>query len=288
MYKIRINDIAGGESMVTVAANLSLPEPHSDALSGTPRATFIDRWIFVFMAAWFIVIVLVGFIPDSIGEVEAVKAGVRLPFPTVLHIHAVAMGTFLLLLLAQTIMVATGREALHKQLGIAAFVLVPALVVIGIVLVPTMYYQTWHALQIAPASARARLERVLHIREDILLLQITSGVMFAIFIWVALSARLRNYGLHKRMMFLATAVPLAASIDRMNWLPSSMPANPWASDLYILVALSPMFIWDVVRTRKVHDAYWIWLAIYVPVCAVVDFLWDKPAWHATARHIMGV
>jgi len=46
--------------------------------------------------------------------------------------------------------------------------------------------------------------------------------------------------------------------------------------------------WDVVRNRKVDDAYWIWLAISVPVCAVVDFLWDKPAWHATARHIMGV
>ena len=44
----------------------------------------------------------------------------------------------LLLLLAQTVMVATGREALHKQVGIAAFVLVPVLVVIGIVLAPTM------------------------------------------------------------------------------------------------------------------------------------------------------
>jgi hypothetical protein len=202
--------------------------------------------------------------------------------------HAVAMGAFLLLLLTQSVMVATGREALHKQVGIAAFVLVPALVVIGIVLAPTMYYQTWDALQTAPASARAGLQQILSIREDILLLQISSGVLFAIFIWIALGARVQNSGLHKRMMFLATAVPLGASIDRMDWLPSSLPANPWSLDLWTIVALAPLFVWDIARNRKVHEAYWIWLAIYVPACLAVDYLWDKPLWHETARHILRV
>jgi len=273
--------------MATIAGRTFLEE-RRDVLSGTPRAGFIDRWIFVFMAAWFIAVVLVGFVPDAIGKVQAVQAGLRPPFPIVLHMHAVAMGTFLLLLLAQSAMVATGRETLHKQVGIAAFVLVPALVVIGIVLAPTMYYQTWDALQTAPASARAELQQVLSIREDILLLQISSGVLFAIFIWIALSARVKNSGLHKRMMFLATAVPLGASIDRMDWLPSSLPVNPWSLDLWIIVVLAPMVIWDVARNRKVHEAYWIWLAIYAPACLAVDFLWDKPAWHTMARHILRV
>src|SRR5205085_3381891 len=111
-----------------------------DVLSGTPRAHSIDRWIFVGMAVWFIAIVVVGFVPDSMMKVALVKAGVRPPFPLVLHLHAVLMGSFLLLLLAQTVMVATGRCALHKQVGIAAFVLVPALVVVGLILAPTMYY----------------------------------------------------------------------------------------------------------------------------------------------------
>jgi hypothetical protein len=273
--------------MATIAGRTFLEE-RRDVLSGTPRAGFIDRWIFVFMAAWFIFVVLVGFIPDAIGKVQAVQAGLRPPFPVVLHMHAVAMGAFLLLLLAQTVMVATGREAMHKQVGIAAFVLVPVLVVVGIALAPTMYYQTWDALQTAPASARAGLQQVLYIKEDILLLQISAGVLFAIFIWIALSARVKNSGLHKRMMFLATAVPLAASIDRMNWLPSSLPANPWATDLWIIVALAPMLVWDVLRNRKVHEAYWIWLAIYVPACLAVDFLWETPSWHAIARYILRV
>ena len=274
--------------MATVADAFSFKERRPDLLSGTPRAHSIDRCIFVAMAAWFIFIVLVGFIPDAIGKVQAVQAGLRPPFPTVLHIHAVAMGSFLLLLLAQTVMVATGRCALHKQVGAAAFVLVPVLVVVGIALAPTMYYQTWDALQTAPAGARAQLQQLLFIKENILLLQISAGLLFATFIWIALSARVANSGLHKRMMILATAVPLAASIDRMWWLPSSLPASPWATDLYIVAALSPMFVWDFIRNRRVHEAYRVWLAIYVPVALLVDLLWDKPWWHATARTIMRV
>jgi hypothetical protein len=105
---------------------------------------------------------------------------------------------------------------------------------------------------------------------------------------IGLSARGRNAGLHKRMIFLATAMPLPAAIDRMTWLPTTLPVSPVATDLYILAAVSPLFVWDVVRNKRVHEAYWIWLAINLPVALVVYNLWDTPWWHATARHIMGV
>src|SRR5678816_1784018 len=133
----------GGIAMATVTGTIPLQEKRPDLLSGTPRAHALDRWIFVFMATWFIAITLTGFIPDSLMKIEAVKAGQRPPFPLVLHFHAVLMGSFLLLLLAQTTMVATGRGELHKQVGVAAFVLVPALVVVGIILAPTIYHQVW-------------------------------------------------------------------------------------------------------------------------------------------------
>ena len=55
--------------MATIAGKLHNNERLPDALSGTPRAHAIDRWIYVFMAVWFIVIVLVGFIPDAMMKV---------------------------------------------------------------------------------------------------------------------------------------------------------------------------------------------------------------------------
>jgi hypothetical protein len=274
--------------MATVAAPIYDERRPPDRLSGTPRAHAIDRWIFVAMAAWFIAIVLIGFIPDAIGLVASVKAGTHPPLPPILHVHAVLMGSFLLLLLAQSVMMATGRTALHKQVGIAAFFLVPALVVVGIILAPTIYHQAWDGAQHGPPQVRAALTPVIPQLENILLLQLHAGILFAIFMTMALWARKANSGFHKRMMFLATAVPIAASIDRMWWLPSTFPGSPVSTDGYILLALAPLFVWDVIRNRRVHEAYIVWAAIFVPASLLMDRLWDTPAWHAAARHIMGV
>ena len=46
--------------------------------------------------------------------------------------------------------------------------------------------------------------------------------------------------------------------------------------------------WDIVRNRRVHMAYLIWFAIFLPTSLIVQWLWDTPAWHATARRLMGV
>jgi uncharacterized membrane protein len=274
--------------MATVAGRFSSNERRPDVLSGTPRAHSIDRWIFVAMAAWFIAIVLIGFVPDAMGMVAAAKTGQRPPLPAILHVHAVVMGSFLLLLLTQSVLMATGRCELHKRVGIAAFVLVPVLVVVGLILAPTIYHQVLSFSQTGPAELRPQLQQRLMALENILLLQIRIGILFPLFMGIALAARGKNGGLHKRMLFLATAVPLPAAIDRMHWLPNTLPAMPVGTDLWLLVALSPLFLWDVARNRRVHEAYWIWLGVYVPVGLLAYGLWDTPWWHATARQIMGV
>jgi hypothetical protein len=274
--------------MATIAEGTAVKQPRPDRLSGTPRAHALDRWIFVAMAAWFILVVLVGFIPDAIGKVAAVKAGTHPPFPPILHVHAVLMGSFLLLLLAQSVMMATGRCALHKQVGIAAFVLVPALVVVGVMLAPAIYHTVWDGAHHGPPQVQAALTPVIPQLENILLLQLHAGILFAIFMTMALWARSANSGFHKRMIFLATAVPLAASIDRMWWLPSTFPTSPMSTDGYILLVVAPLFVWDVIRNRRVHEAYLVWAAIYLPASLIMYQLWDTPGWHATAQRIMGV
>ena len=274
--------------MATIAQGFTGTESRIDVLSGTPRAHAIDRWIFVFMAGWFIAIVLTGFIPDSMMKIGMVRAGARPPFPLVLHMHAVLMGSFLLLLLTQTTLMATGRRALHMSLGIAGVILAVALVTVGLVLAPTMYHETWNALQAAPPNARAKLQEVVTIKENILLLQLRIGILFPLFLAIGIRARSGNAGLHKRMMILATVMALPAGIDRIAWLPTTIPASPLSVDLYTILAISPMLVWDVVRNHSVHRAYWIWFAVTLPVAVVVNLLWDTPAWHATARQIMGV
>ena len=274
--------------MATIAGKVFEGEPRPDQLSGTPRAHSIDRWIFVAMAAWYIAIVLVGFVPDSIMKLGMVQAGARAPFPLVLHMHAVVMGSFLLVLLAQTWLMATGRKALHMQLGVLGIVLAAILVVVGFVLAPTMYYQVWSGANFGPPEVRAALASAVPLVENILLLQISAGIMFAVFMTIGLRARGRNAGLHKRMAFLAVASPLGAAFARMHWLPSTMPSSPLSVNLFVLLAVAPMFLWDVIRNRRVHEAYLVWFPAFIAVLTVVNLLWDTPWWHATAKAIMRV
>ena len=274
--------------MATLAETPHVTERTRDVLSGTPRAHAVDRWIFVLMAAWFIAIVLAGFVPDSLMKIEMVRAGARPPFPLVLHMHAVLMGSFLLLLLAQAWLMATGRNAAHMKLGLVSVALVPAIVVVGFLLVPTIYHQVWQGAQSAPPGVRERLQASLPIRENIMLLQFRVGILFPLLAGIAVSARKGNSGLHKRMMFLAVAMALPAGIDRIPWLPHTMPASPVSADLYTLAAVAPMFVWDVLRNRFVHQAYFVWLAVSLPFVLVTHALWDTAWWHQTARQLLGV
>ncbi|MBS0364058.1 MAG: hypothetical protein JSR98_22010 [Proteobacteria bacterium] len=255
-------------------------------LSGD-RAGLIDRWIYVITATLFVAAVLTGFLPDSAEKIALVQTGKRAPFPLVLHLHAILMGSYLLLLLAQTVLVATGRAALHRTLGLAAMAIAPAMVLVGFLLIPTMYHQGLAALRTAPAAARPEILGGLGFAENIMLVQGRIGFMFAILVALGLAARKTDPGFHKRMMILSIAPALPAGFDRIEWLPSTMPASPVAPDLYVLMAIAPMFLWDVLRNRRVHRAYWVWLAVAAPFTLAVHLLWDTPLWHATAKRILG-
>lgn len=274
--------------MATVLRPATENVRYHDHLTGTDRAEGLDRWIFVVTAALYIVIVLVGFIPDSLMKIEMVNAGLRPPFPVALHLHAVVMGSFLLFLFAQTWSVATGKLDRHQRWGPFGGLLAIAVILGGMLVAWTMYHQVWDGLQNAPDAAKAPLAALNHLQDNILLLQIRVLVLFTLLIAIGLMARKTNAGLHKRLMILAPAMALPAAIDRITWIPQSMPASPLAPTLYPFVAIAPLFLWDVYRNRAVHGAWLILLAAYVPVALLVHHAWDQPWWHETARRIMGV
>lgn len=277
--------------MATVADEVPTPgSPPGSAGADSSLARWIDRWVYVVMAGWFIATVLAGFVPDSLDKVAAIRHGAAPPFPIVLHVHAVLMGSWLLLLLAQTSLVATGRRDWHRQLGIAGAVLAPAMVVTGMVLVPTMFLRNWVAMQGAPPDALpgGSVEAAHNLISNLVAGQIMAGALFAIFVGWALLARRRDAGMHKRLMILATAIPLPAAIDRIIWIPSSIPDSDVSAMTYGALWIMPMFLWDLFRLGRVHRAYLAWFAIYVPAAVLVCSVWGTPGWIATVQRFMGV
>lgn len=231
------------------------------------------------MAAWLIVVVLAGFLPDSVEKIDAVAAGQRPPFPMVMHVHAVLMGAWLLLLLAQATLMATGRPFLHFRFGLASLVLAPAILAAGTLLAIGGNIGLHAALaQAPPGPAHDAVLRQATFGANISLFQFRAGLALSALFAVALWARRKHPDIHKRLMVLITATPVTASITRMDWLPSTMPASPLTIDVYLMLLVSPMFLWDLYRTRRVLPAYLIWLAVIVPTSLAGNLLWGTDYW----------
>jgi hypothetical protein len=249
-----------------------------------PAARAIDRWIYVFMAGWFIVIALAGFIPDALTNATAIKAGQAQPYTSIMPLHAGLMVAWLALLLGQTILMATGKGTRHQWLGKIAFALVPAMVITMLIAIPASYRAGWHFAQSAPPHIRDAQFNFLNHSSGALLGPLQGALSFPVFVFLALRARRTNPALHKRMIILATAAVLPAALVRMTWLPTF----PFAFSIYLFAALSPMILWDVIRTKSVPPAYLIWLAIWVPVEVAVFILGGQPWLDAAIPHLMRV
>jgi hypothetical protein len=249
-------------------------------------ACFADRWIYVFMAALFIVTVLTGFIPDSMNLLAAVEAGERAPLPPILHVHAVLMAFWLLLLLTQTTLMATGHRAQHKKLGLIAVVLAPAVVVVMFGVAKSSWSQVAAIPPgIMPPEALSGIKVFV---SNILLEQVSAAILFAIFIAWALLVRRKDSEMHERLVILATLMPLPAAIDRITWLPTTLPESPASIHLYMLLWLLPVLIYDIVRRGHVRRAYVIAIVLNLPFMITSHLLWGSPWWLATAPRVMGV
>jgi hypothetical protein len=271
--------------MATNAAEIIHSRSDASALG-----RFADRWIFVFMASLFVAVTLLGFVPDSIDIVGAVRAGQRPPLPPVLHIHAVLMGSWLVLLLVQATLVALGRTAWHRKLGLASLVLLPAIIVAGVFLVKA----SWQQIEFLGVSPPPGLNRAVVIGlkgtvTKVLFTQIRMGIVFTVLVVWALLVRTEDPQIHKRLMILATVVPLAAGIDRavgfLGW-PMNFGPTFFYDDVYSVLLLLPLVAYDLIRRKPVLRAYCIWAALFVPTGIAMYALGGTSWWAAAAPRLM--
>jgi hypothetical protein len=169
-----------------------------------------------------------------------------------------------------------------------SFGLAPLLVIIGILLVPAMRVPLAEAFKAAPPDLAPQLRQALHTTMNIVLLQMRIGVGFAGLYTIGILARKTDFELHKRLMILATAAPMPAAIDRMTWLPSSLPAGILSVDIGMLAIISPMLLWDLYRLKKVHKAYIIWFLVNLPMVVFGHIAWGTGWWEQTAFRMLGI
>ena len=249
-------------------------------------AALADRWIYVFMAALFFTTVLTGFIPDAANLLDQVNTGERPPLPGFMHIHAILMGAWISLLLAQSALMATGNRALHMKLGIASVVLAPAVVASMVGIVASDF--TMLATLPPEAAAAPQVIENKALLSNLLLEQVRPVLLFpALVIW-ALLVRREDPEMHKRLLIFATLLPMPAAIDRITWLPNSMPGSATSVHITMLIWLAPVLLYDIWRRGRIHRAYVIGIALNLPFIVFSQWAWGTDWWLATGPKLFGI
>jgi hypothetical protein len=222
------------------------------------------RWYFVSMAVVMIVVSVVGFAPSIVNPSRRLGAMTLL-----LAVHGILFLLWLLLFLLQTILIAARRADLHRRMGIAAIVLLTALVPLSYVVTVQMVRRGFDLSgdQISRTAPDALFGSIFNF---------FAVVEFPLLAGAALVYR-RRKEIHKRLMLFANISLMGPPITHFLGHFGLLTA------FTVLAGLAAFFLsavaGDYLRTRRVHPltaTLAILLFLLQPIQAIVG---STVAWH---------
>src|SRR6202051_2335820 len=132
------------------------------------------------------------------------------PLPSaIVHVHGAIFSSWILFLLAQTTLVASGRTDIHRRIGIAGFLLACLMVVVGV----------WAATNsLGRSSGPTGIDP-----KTFYIIPMTDMLIFGVLVFFAYRARFDSAA-HKRIIIVATVALLIAAIAR--WPVPLVHRNP--------------------------------------------------------------
>lgn len=216
-----------------------------EPLSAARRRPRFGEWFFVGLAIAAAVTVFIGF-----ARTYYLKSIFPTPsFPLLFHVHGALFTAWMLLLVLQTLLVASRRTALHRRVGmVGRFLVVPMLVTGSLAAIAAARGQA----PISAAVARGEMTMVgLGLPPlEAMIIPLTTMLLFGVFAGAGLSYR-RRPDVHKRFMALATIAMLPAAMGRAVFTLFGV-ANPalffGATGLFVLATV----IYDRRSRGRVH------------------------------------
>jgi hypothetical protein len=191
-------------------------------------------------------------------------------FSVLVHVHAGVFTTWVFLFFAQTTLVAAGRSALHRRLGIAGSLLAGLMIVLGFV---TAIYGARRGHNPGGPYPDALA---------FLVVGLTDILLFACFVIAGLYYR-RRREVHKRLMLLATIGGLMwPAITRLPYVRGQF--LPMFGVLALFVLAGPAY--DLLTRRRVHPVF-LWGGLLIlaslPVRRAIGL---SDAWHDFAAWVI--
>ncbi len=233
-----------------------------------------DRLFFLGFAAIAWLSIVMGFGPGVKGMLTGVS-----PYPhVIIHVHSVVFGGWLALFTAQAWLIGSGQMPLHRRLGLLAVPMIPLMVLLGVAatLISRHVY-----------FAAGRTDTL-----AFMIVPLTDMILFPTLAVAALVAR-HHAPWHKRLMLAATTTLLPASFGR--WIGPWILAN-FGDGFFGFMAqsyagpdalIAAGMIHDRVTRGRVHTAWWVALALIVPVQMATSAIYHWDGWLALATRMIG-
>jgi len=194
------------------------------------------------------------------------------PVPAIIHLHAALFTCWLVLFVAQTLLVVRGHFLAHTRLGNAGMVLAGLMLATGLAA----------AIDAARAGHKGIPGVEFPTREGFLLLNVASVCVFSALVAAGWWWRRRPQA-HKRLMLAATVAGLMPpGISRLPGVAGHDGAIAALAIAFLLVGPT----YDLATRRRIHPAYAGLLLAILIVPPVVLQLSGTEAWHAVAAWMM--
>lgn len=198
----------------------------------------------------------------------------RRTFAPLVHLHGAVFFAWMFLYVWQTRLVATGRTALHREIGLSGIALSTLLVTLGI------------AAAIHAAQGRSRHGDPLPFA--VTFFNLMDMVLFTTFMTASIAAVIRHREWHRRLTYAAAVCLLAPAMARWTVPYLSIPpfsiVAPYIPDYVFLGALA---VHDRRTLGGIHPATLVAAVIMVPVRVVSPWIAFGHTWNAVAPRIMG-
>jgi hypothetical protein len=227
--------------------------PNASAVASATKRTVPkrrdERYFFWGMDILILATVLLGF-----GKTYFLAGMFRAPLPSwIIHVHAAAFTSWIVLLFAQTSLITAGRVDIHRRLGMIGFGLACAMVVLGSMAATDLLRRAESAMNVDAKTFYAG--------------SLGDMVIFAVLVFFAFRTR-RNPATHKRLILLATIALLGAPINR--WPFPILLEKPILIEVVGYVFVLLIVLYDFWSLRRVHPAT-IWGGLFLIVMQQLEF-----------------
>lgn len=217
------------------------------------------RWFYAGMAAACILLSIASFAPSLANPARPGS------FTWLTLLHGSASTAWLLIFLAQTLLVQTGRVAVHRRLGTASLFLAAAMVVLGYATVVAMGRRGFDlsgdlGVSVDPPGAAFQM-----------IFPLLDIAAFGILVAAGYVCR-RRADVHKRLMLFATIAMLPAPLAHLIGHSPVLRSHGVIIIPLLAITLVASAVYDLIRFRRVHPvSLWVGITLFIAdnLCATV-------------------